>query len=207
MRRGSPRQPVHRGLRTARGCRANSLESVRACHGRPGCHSWKPSICSFRTIPAIIPVFLNFLTITHSKKNICYCNSMTHRSIKKWYCYGFISLALLNALTALPQLTQMDHGYRDSGLPAKRWVWAMGGTSRRWRRQPGSCSSGSLLPAYRGMSTFFFWRSQHLSVTLSLEYSGSSLSLYLFTVKNDKASLLSLGADTFATSGCFCPCK
>ena len=89
----------------------------------------------------------------------------------------------------------MAHSYTLSSFQPKGGFGQMGGTSRRGRWQPGIFCPGSHLPAYRGVSAFFSWRSQHLSVTLSLENSGSSLSLYLFSAENHKASLLLLGPD------------
>lgn len=66
---------------------------------RPEDHFWKPSTCSFRTIPSIISVFLNFLTTIHSKKNALYFNSgLPYKSIKKRYYSGLVSLVLLGAL-------------------------------------------------------------------------------------------------------------
>ena len=118
MRKRSHRQPVHRGLDIVRSCRENSLGSVRACHGRPGCRFWKPSICSFRTIPPIIPVSLNFWLQCTVRKILAIATQRLTRSIKKQFCSEF---------TRHPSPANVYGSQLYTlFLPAKRWVWTNG---------------------------------------------------------------------------------
>lgn len=102
-------------------------------------------------MPTISPVFLNFLTTTHSKKNTLYGNPvLTYKSIQKQYYPGFTPFAFLDLLSTLLQLMLTDPNCRLSCPPAKGGFgpWeALAGDADGRRRVGVGIFSYWLLPA------------------------------------------------------------
>lgn len=195
-----------------------STEPFRPSQLQPWPCFWKLSTCSFRTILSIIPVFLNFLTTTHGKKNTFYCNLDSHTKHQEMALF-WISFFSSSRFTLHFSPAGAHGSYLETLLPAPtpakagfgQWKRAQAGNaSGRRGVELGIFHTGFYLRACYGMSACLFQRSWLLSGHSVLPVFWKFSFLYLFKPKNDNLSLLLRGPDiapclaasAFASSFC-----